>query len=135
MFKKKKKQKIDKDYVEEEAGKISTEDIDHAVKNQDEVEGKILDSGTLQKYTEIIKQLFLMLNDYRKGKYTDVPWLSISTLVFILLYILNPLDLIPDFIPLIGYLDDVTVLAVGLNLIQTDLHKYLDWKKNVESEN
>lgn len=129
-----KKHKVDEDFVQEEAGKVTEHDIDDALNKKSRIEEKILSSGTMRKYAEVIKQMFLMLNDYRKGAYRDVPWLTISTLVFILIYVLNPLDLIPDFIPIIGYLDDATVLVLGLNWIQTDLHKYLKWKEKQEAE-
>jgi len=38
------------------------------------------------------------------------------------------LDLMPDFIPGLGYVDDFAILTVTLRFIETDLHKYLDWK-------
>src|SRR5690625_5240756 len=128
-----KKHKVDEDIVRQGAEKITEEDLDDALDKKSRIEEKILSSGTMRKYAEIIRQMFLMLNDYRKGNYKDVPWLTISTLVFILIYVLNPLDLIPDFIPIIGYLDDATVLVLGLNWIQTDLHKYLKWKEEEEA--
>jgi uncharacterized membrane protein YkvA (DUF1232 family) len=44
------------------------------------------------------------------------------------IYFLNPLDLIPDFIPGIGYLDDATVIAFVFSSIRKDLLKFLDWE-------
>ena len=69
-----------------------------------------------------------MLKDYKVGIYKDVPWFTIASVVFALLYVLNPLDIIPDFIPGFGYVDDASVLALALRFIESDLHKYLDWK-------
>jgi uncharacterized membrane protein YkvA (DUF1232 family) len=57
-----------------------------------------------------------------------VPWFTIATIAFGFLYILNPFDIVPDFIPLIGYIDDLAVFSFGLRFIETDLHNYLDWK-------
>lgn len=121
--------KINKKFVKKEADKITDKDVEKAIGDRQKIEDKLKESGRFEKYFEIIKLMFKMLNDYRKGNYREVPWLTISAMTFTLLYILNPLDLIPDFIPLIGYLDDVSVLAVALNLIQTDLHKYAEWKE------
>ena len=45
-----------------------------------------------------------------------------------LLYVLSPIDLIPDFIPVVGYVDDALVVAVCIKLVQADLDKYRDWK-------
>ena len=45
-----------------------------------------------------------------------------------LLYVLNPIDIIPDFIPFIGRIDDALVLKFCLKLIEKDLSKYKKWK-------
>ena len=38
-----------------------------------------------------------------------------------LAYVISPIDLIPDFIPVIGYVDDVTVIALVIRMIRKDL--------------
>lgn len=42
------------------------------------------------------------------------PWYAKACGVFTLLYALSPIDLIPDFIPIIGYLDDLVIVPLGL---------------------
>ncbi len=123
-----KKRKINPDFVKEGALEVQGEGLEKASAKQEEIERKIAQSGLLRKYVTVSRYMFLMLNDYRKGKYKEVPWLTICTLVFTLLYIFNPLDLLPDFIPVIGYVDDVTVFALGLNFVQKDLKRYLNWR-------
>lgn len=127
MFSKKSKN-IDEKYVESEVAKVKEGDVDLAAKNQKEISDKILNSGMLRKYTELGKVMFGMLKDYRKGIYTEVPWFTIASIAFAMLYILNPFDIVPDFIPGIGYIDDFAILTYSLRFIETDLHKYLDWK-------
>lgn len=124
----KKKQKIDKNYVTEQALQTTVEDVVEVERNQERIAAKISESGILERYAELGKLMLRMLKDYRKGLYREVPWFTIASIVFALLYVLNPLDLIPDFIPGIGYLDDLSVLGITLRFIESDLHKYLDWK-------
>lgn len=124
----KKKQKIDKNYVTEQALQTTEEDVVEVERNQERIAAKISESGILERYAELGKLMLRMLKDYRKGLYREVPWFTIASIVFALLYVLNPLDLIPDFIPGIGYLDDLSVLGITLRFIESDLHKYLDWK-------
>lgn len=119
---------IDEKYVEKEVAKMDEGDMELAAQNQQEISDKILNAGALKKYTELGKVMFGMLQDYRKGIYKDVPWFTIAAIAFAMLYVLNPFDLVPDFIPGIGYVDDFAVLTFSIRFIQTDLHKYLDWK-------
>ncbi len=127
MFGKNNKE-IDEDYVKTEVTKIDDEDVDIAVRNQEEVSDKIVNSNVLKKYTELGKIMYGMLKDYRKGIYTNVPWFTIASIAFSFLYILNPFDIVPDFIPGIGYVDDFAVISFALKFIESDLHNYLDWK-------
>lgn len=53
------------------------------------------------------------------------PWFAKALAAFIIAYALSPIDLIPDFIPVIGYLDDLILVPIGLSvavrLIPTDV--------------
>ncbi|MCM4160400.1 DUF1232 domain-containing protein [Antarcticibacterium flavum] len=127
MFGKKEKI-VDEEYVSGEITKVDEGDVDVVMDNQEEIAKKISSSSALKKYTELGKVMFGMLQDYRKGIYTNVPWFTIAAIAFGLLYVLNPFDIIPDFIPGIGYVDDFAVLTFSLRFMETDLHNYLDWK-------
>lgn len=116
------------DYMEDEVIKISEDDIEIVLNKEQAISNKIKNAKPLRKFAEIGKVLFEMLRDIINGTYPNVPWLTIATITMVFLYILNPFDLIPDFIPLVGYLDDLAVVTIGLGWIETDLHKYLDWR-------
>lgn len=122
------KKKVGGKYLESEINAITNEDLDRAAENSADINRKMSTAGALRKYAEIGKTMLDMLNDFRKGDYRQVPWLIIASIGFALLYVFNPLDLVPDFLPGIGYLDDLTVFSFVLRFIETDLHKYLDWK-------
>jgi uncharacterized membrane protein YkvA (DUF1232 family) len=128
----KKGEEIKENYMNSEITQIDGDDVDVVMDKEENINKKISSSSTLEKYTELAKVMFGMLKDYRKGIYTEVPWFTIASIAFGFLYVLNPLDIIPDFIPGLGYIDDLAVLTFGLRFIETDLHNYLDWK--LESE-
>ncbi|MBU6234246.1 MAG: DUF1232 domain-containing protein [Alphaproteobacteria bacterium] len=52
--------------------------------------------------------LYLAAHDPR------VPWYAKALAIFVASYALSPIDLIPDFIPLIGYLDDLVLVPLGI---------------------
>ena len=47
-------------------------------------------------------------------KHPKTPLLSKTSLILIVAYIVSPIDLIPDFIPFLGYLDDALLIPLGL---------------------
>jgi uncharacterized membrane protein YkvA (DUF1232 family) len=46
-----------------------------------------------------------------------VPWYAKALAIFVTGYALSPIDLIPDFIPVLGYLDDVILVPAGMWLV------------------
>ncbi|HET8804062.1 MAG TPA: YkvA family protein [Aequorivita sp.] len=119
---------ISEEYVEDEIVKIKGEDVEVVIENEDAINKKFSGANSLSKYAELGKIMIGMLKDVKNGIYPQVPWFTIATVVMALLYILNPLDIIPDFIPGLGYIDDMAVLSLGVGWIESDLHRYLDWK-------
>ena len=59
------------------------------------------------------------------GKNPGTPWYAKALGVFVVAYALSPIDLIPDFIPVLGYLDDVLLLPgliwVAIKLLPADV--------------
>ena len=76
-----------------------------------------------------VAQIFIhLIKDYRRKEYRQVPWRFIAAAVFSILYFLNPFDLILDFIPGLGYIDDAAVMAFVFVSIEYELKKYAKWK-------
>ncbi|QNJ98096.1 YkvA family protein [Constantimarinum furrinae] len=124
----KKTVEVDRDYVEDQVTEIEEGDVEILLKNEEEITKKLSRSNSFGKYLDIGKLMIAMVKDIKRGEYKRVPWFTIATIVMALLYVLNPLDLVPDFIPGLGYLDDVAVLSIGIGWIESDLHSYIDWK-------
>jgi uncharacterized membrane protein YkvA (DUF1232 family) len=118
----------DEEYVLEQTNDTTTEEVDEVIKREGKLSFLMSTVKVLKKYYKLFDVMMMMIKDYRKGNYTAVPWFTIAAAGGALLYVLSPLDLIPDFIPGLGYLDDVTVLTIVVGWIDSDLHRYLDWK-------
>jgi uncharacterized membrane protein YkvA (DUF1232 family) len=65
-----------------------------------------------------------MINDYICKRYTVVPTATVITLLAAVLYFLSPIDIIPDFLPVIGRLDDMLVFGFVRDVAMTDIKKY-----------
>jgi uncharacterized membrane protein YkvA (DUF1232 family) len=53
---------------------------------------------------------------YLAARHPQVPWYAKLLALCVAAYALSPIDLIPDFIPVIGYLDDLVIVPLGLSL-------------------
>ncbi|PID37774.1 MAG: hypothetical protein CR966_00550 [Pseudomonadales bacterium] len=120
------------DYVNEslkEGGKgIDQEDIKKVIDNEDKVHSKINEKSPLDRFLTDIKLFFGLLKDYYHGNYRSLPYKTIASIVTALLYIINPIDIIPDALPFLGQIDDALVLGLCLKLVESDLQNYQDWK-------
>ncbi len=54
---------------------------------------------------------------YLASKHPGTPWYAKALAALIIGYALSPIDLIPDFIPVIGYLDDLIIIPLGIALL------------------
>ncbi|WP_018405321.1 YkvA family protein [Marinobacter gelidimuriae] len=115
--------------LESESDKVKQADLQRLLEKQQAVEEKVKNSGKLDRFTTDIKLMFSLVRDYYNGRYRSIPWKSIAAIVGALVYVLNPLDLIPDLILSIGFVDDVGVVALCLKLVESDLHRYAAWKE------
>jgi len=126
--------KIDKETIKKEHKKrqenFEEEDVHNVLEDEEAIKSKFENKGKLQRYIDDAQLLFNLLRDYANGNYREVPFNVVAAIGGALLYVLSPIDLIPDFIPIIGYLDDAAVIAFCLNLIEKDLISYKIWKRN-----
>jgi uncharacterized membrane protein YkvA (DUF1232 family) len=124
-----KKQKIDADWLKSKAEKINDRDFEKVTEKADDIKDKFEKEGPLNRFIEDGKLLISIVKDYWSGKFKKIPWWAISAIVFALLYVFNPLDLVPDFIPGFGFLDDASAIAACLLLVEQQLKEYKIWKE------
>ncbi|MEA1996783.1 MAG: YkvA family protein [Gemmatimonadota bacterium] len=119
---------INEGFIRRGAEKINEKDLEKVLDRAEEIKDKIKNSGALKKFIEDVRILIDMLRDYWSGEYRKVPFWVIAAVAFALLYVLTPLDLIPDFIPVIGLTDDALVVGLCLMMIEKELEEYKKWR-------
>jgi uncharacterized membrane protein YkvA (DUF1232 family) len=107
----------------EAASKVGDNEVRGVLRDAKKIEDKSR-SGPLAEFFADIKDLLAMVRDYANGRYREIPFGSIAAVVGALLYVLSPIDLIPDFIPAFGYVDDAAVVAACIRLVRVDLENY-----------
>lgn len=109
------------------AANVTDEDVEDVLRNRGKAEKK-MHAGVLQEYWEDVQTFFQMLGDYWNGSYREIPFATIAAIVGALAYLICPIDVIPDFIPVIGLVDDAAVIAICLKLVRADIAAYRAWK-------
>lgn len=70
-----------------------------------------------------VKTFFSMTAAVLKGRY-PMPWKTFFVALLCALYVLSPVDLLPDVMPLLGITDDATFILLTLALVKKELAKY-----------
>lgn len=88
---------------------------------------------TRENTTQVKEKFFILgrlLRAYVQGEYRAVPWKSLLLIVAAILYFINPIDLLPDLMPLVGLTDDFAVLFMVYKSIGSDIDNFLLWEKS-----
>ena len=84
--------------------------------------------GPLRELWQSLMTLLRLLRAYARGDYRQVPLPKMLLIVASVLYLLTPIDIIPDFIVGLGYVDDAAVLAWVLGVVGTELDAFRAWE-------
>ncbi|WP_305907648.1 YkvA family protein [Methylomarinum sp. Ch1-1] len=109
--------------------KMTGRHFDRIIEKAREIEAKAKSIPALHKVIKDVLLCLELIRDYRSGVYKDIETWAIVAVAFGLLYLINPVELIPDFIPVVGYLDDVAVMVVVLKLVKVEIDKYAQWRE------
>lgn len=120
--------KPDEEFVREGAENVTDKDIEKVVVREDDIRKQFTARGPLKRFIEDSRMLMAMIRDWRAGNYRQAMRWTIAAAAFALIYVLNPFDIVPDVLPFVGAVDDASVVAACLMLLERDLFKYREWK-------
>ncbi|MGE6329225.1 YkvA family protein [Psychrobacter pacificensis] len=109
--------------------KTLVSNLKYLIGKEDKLKEKLEDNSYLEPFSDDLMLFMSLIKDYYKGDYRKIPFRTLSAGVVGAIYTLNPIDLVPDSIPFIGYIDDALVLKFCLKQARKDLQKYKVWKQ------
>lgn len=84
--------------------------------------------GGFAQVKDIMQTFIRLVKAYANGSYRAVSNKSLLVGVGVLLYLVTPLDIIPDFIPVLGLLDDISLMAWFVDAFQKEINNFRAWE-------
>lgn len=112
--------------------KVKGASVEGVLKDADETLKKVMDTDAFNKIIDKIILAYRYIRDVWNGSYTDYSKKTLALIVSGLAYLALPLDLVPDWIPVVGWLDDVVVLGWIFTQCAEELARYRDSRRREE---
>jgi uncharacterized membrane protein YkvA (DUF1232 family) len=84
--------------------------------------------GPLSEVWDSFMTCLRLLRAYATGQYKDIPWASLVSIIASVIYFVMPVDLIPDFIMGLGFIDDAVLLGWVVSSVKSDIDSFIDWE-------
>jgi uncharacterized membrane protein YkvA (DUF1232 family) len=120
---------VDEAFVRKGAESITEDDLRRITEATAEFDARFGKPGPIGRVISEINLLRALVGDYWEGNYRELPWWALTAAAFALIYVLNPVDLVPDIAPVLGQLDDALVVMACFLLIEQELQTYKAWKR------
>ena len=69
-----------------------------------------------------------LLRDYHRAEYRDLSEQNLRIVIAAILYFVSPFDVIPDWVPVLGHIDDAFVVSLALKSVRADLDTFMAWE-------
>lgn len=88
----------------------------------------------LGKLVKDFQDVLSLLQDYAAGRYRNVSTATIALTTAAVAYVICPFDAVPDFLPALGFGDDIAFFGATLFQIRSELGPYLEWKRSQKNK-
>ena len=75
-----------------------------------------------------LQAMLRLIQAYYRGEYRMWPWIPLLIIIAAIVYVVNPLDLIPDWVPGLGLLDDAFIVAFAVRQTKQSLDDFMAWE-------
>ena len=94
----------------------------------DKLASKDNKNNKFKQLFDVAATLVRLVRNYISGDYRAVATGTIVSGFAVLLYVLSPIDLVPDYIPVLGFLDDLSLISWFLGKFQDELARFRTWE-------
>jgi uncharacterized membrane protein YkvA (DUF1232 family) len=88
----------------------------------------IIPRGPFAETWPYLMGMIRLIRDYNRAEYRDISETNLLTIIAALLYFVSPFDVIPDWVPVLGHIDDAFVVSLALKSVRADLDTFMAWE-------
>lgn len=92
-------------------------------------ESKMKKPSPLDEVVEELKAFLRLVRAYIDGDYRAISWESLVLIVAGIIYVVSPLDAIPDFLLPLGLIDDAAVVVFVMGAVVAEVEDFIEWEK------
>lgn len=92
-----------------------------------------LSGANIAVFREQLGIVTRLLKAYSSGQYRALPWKTLIRVIAVLIYFVSPIDILPDFLPIVGITDDIALMLWLFSGIKDDIEKFRDWEQGTAS--
>ena len=87
-----------------------------------------LSGKNIAAFREQLSVVTRLLKAYATGEYRQLPWKTLIRMIAVLIYFVSPIDILPDFLPIIGLTDDIALMLWLFSGMGDDIEKFRQWE-------
>ena len=92
-----------------------------------------LSGANISAFRDQLSVVTRLLKAYASGQYRELPWKTLIRIIAVLIYFVSPIDILPDFLPIVGLTDDIALMFWLFSGIKDDIEKFRQWENTTAS--
>lgn len=88
----------------------------------------VIPRGPFAETWPYLMAMIRLIRDYHRAEYRDISEQNLHIVIAAILYFVSPFDVIPDWLPVLGHIDDAFVIALALKSVRADLDTFMAWE-------
>jgi uncharacterized membrane protein YkvA (DUF1232 family) len=88
----------------------------------------IIPRGPFGESWPYLLAMLRLARDYQRAEYRDIAAPKVITIIAAIIYFVSPFDVIPDYVPVLGHIDDAFVVNLALKSVRVELDTFMAWE-------
>ena len=88
----------------------------------------VIPRGPFAETWPYLMAMIRLIRDYQRAEYRDISEQNLQIVIAAILYFVSPFDVIPDWVPVLGHIDDAFVVSLALKSVRLDIDTFMAWE-------